>query len=86
MRHEHVRNDAVIQTETTWTHMQTAYILTETYIPGNTLDSLTNTHIFIPADIEYRHIQRPYTHVRTGPFLHTHLKLIRAADSFYTCC
>lgn len=36
--------------------MQTSYVLTKTYIPGNTLDSLTNTHIFIPADIEYKHI------------------------------
>lgn len=47
------------------TDMQTSYILTKTYIPGDTLDSLTNTHIFIPADIEYKHIQRPYTRVRT---------------------
>lgn len=38
------------------TVMQTSYILTKTYIPGDTLDSLTNTHIFIPADIEYKHI------------------------------
>lgn len=36
--------------------MQTSYILTKTYIPGDTLDSLTNTHIFIPADIKYKHI------------------------------
>lgn len=40
----------------THTVMQTSYILTKTYIPGDTLDSLTNTHIFIPADIEYKHI------------------------------
>lgn len=39
----------------THTNMQTSYILTKTYIPGDTLDSLTNTHIFIPADIEYKH-------------------------------
>lgn len=53
------------------------YILTKTYIPGDILDSLTNTHIFIPADIEYKHIQGPYTHVRMWPFcrlIHSRLK------------
>lgn len=49
--------------------MQTSYILTKTYIPGDTLDSLTNTHIFIPADIKYKHIWRPYTLERTGASL-----------------
>lgn len=40
-----------------YTHMDMqTYILTKTYIPGDTIDSLTNTHIFIPVDIEYKHI------------------------------
>lgn len=72
MRNEHTqKDDNITRTERKscgHTHMQTSYILTKTYIPGNTLDSLTNTHIFIPADIKYKHIQRPYTHVRTWPF------------------
>lgn len=45
--------------------MQT-YILTKTYIPGDTLDSLTNTQIFIPADIKYKHMWRPYSDVRAS--------------------
>lgn len=49
----------------TLTNMQT-YILTKTYIPGDTLDSLTNTQIFIPADIKYKHIWRPYSDVRAS--------------------